>query len=100
MNTLFSDIPDSMNSNYTEMVFWVAVLLFVLICGGWIIGRIRVWAKSPKDDPRQTPQSMLTVLREAYERGDIEEEEYLLVKERLTQAVRDMYLKDDRKPSS
>ncbi len=96
MNTLFSDISDTMNSNYTEMVFWVAVLFVVLIAGGWIIRKIRQWAKS-KDDPRQTPQSMLTVLREAYERGDIEEEEYQLVKERLTQAVRDMYLKDDRK---
>ena len=87
---------DSVPFDPSQLIVWVAVFAILLVAGSYVIGRIRAWAKSEEEvSPRADSQIMLTRMREAYERGELEEEEYRSIRERLKQAIHETFLKDE-----
>ena len=70
-----------------KFVLLVSALALVVAASLWGIVKIRSWFRE-RDDPAASANQMLSQYREMHQRGDLSEEEYRLIKSRLTHQLR------------
>lgn len=77
--------PDTV-SVFFQTILWGSLLAIVLVVGIFVIHQIRHWTKGQETtDPFQ---KLLTDSREAYLRGELEENEFQQIKAQLTWHIR------------
>ena len=66
----------------SQAILWGALLAIVLVVGFFVIHQIRHWVKG--EETADPFQKLLTDSREAYLRGDLDENEFQQIKAQLT----------------
>lgn len=91
-------IPPDTAISWTWVVTGAGMLTLLLGLVGlvvWFSRKIHQWVNTPATF--DATQSLLTQMREARGRGEIEEEEYRNIRAHLTQTLHGIYLKDEHR---